>query len=308
MSHLSSTSTTSFLQPTDSSNGNPNGPNTSPTGSPPLILAFLAIGIFSAAMIAVFGWRRVQLGRSDNLWRYGGSIGSDARRATRDSDSAGSADRTTGEKLGKRPVMWEAWADRSCKVGGGDYGGWETTTVRCSSPNSLSPEPPPVFLPPPTDSSPRSSRRRQRLDDITPLSIFRRHYSAHNTSPTVPLSGGQAQPVEKNLNDEMEGGRDVQVFVIIEMPSPTSSRYRHAYILGHHKSPSLYSSFSKSETLVDNSGRLREDLLGIDRDAGQFQYCIGVYTCPWPRTSTSSPTINNESKRIPQSQAEKELA
>lgn len=36
----------------------------SPAGSPPLILAFLAIGLFAAAMVAVFGFRRVQLVRS----------------------------------------------------------------------------------------------------------------------------------------------------------------------------------------------------------------------------------------------------
>jgi hypothetical protein len=36
----------------------------SPAGSPPLILAFLAIGLFAAAMVAVFGFRRVQLVRT----------------------------------------------------------------------------------------------------------------------------------------------------------------------------------------------------------------------------------------------------
>ncbi len=35
----------------------------SPAGSPPLILAFLAIGLFTGAMVVVFGWRRV-FGRS----------------------------------------------------------------------------------------------------------------------------------------------------------------------------------------------------------------------------------------------------
>lgn len=35
----------------------------SPAGSPPLILAFLAIGLFTGAMVIVFGWRRV-FGRS----------------------------------------------------------------------------------------------------------------------------------------------------------------------------------------------------------------------------------------------------
>ncbi|KAF8888566.1 hypothetical protein BD779DRAFT_1672241 [Infundibulicybe gibba] len=39
-----------------------------PGGSPPLILAFLAVGLFSAAMIAVFGWRRIQFG---HRWQNG---------------------------------------------------------------------------------------------------------------------------------------------------------------------------------------------------------------------------------------------
>lgn len=39
----------------------------STSGSPPLILAFLAIGLFSAALIFVFGWRRLQLSRG---WRF----------------------------------------------------------------------------------------------------------------------------------------------------------------------------------------------------------------------------------------------
>ncbi|GLB42166.1 hypothetical protein LshimejAT787_1101810 [Lyophyllum shimeji] len=39
------------------------GPTFSPGASPPLILAFLAIGLFAVSMIGVFGWRRVQYSR-----------------------------------------------------------------------------------------------------------------------------------------------------------------------------------------------------------------------------------------------------
>jgi hypothetical protein len=34
-----------------------------PTASPPLVLAFLAVGLFTAALITVFGCRRVTLGQ-----------------------------------------------------------------------------------------------------------------------------------------------------------------------------------------------------------------------------------------------------
>lgn len=44
------------------STGNDSGSLT-PNSSPPLIVAFLAIGLFMAAMIAIFGWRRLTYGR-----------------------------------------------------------------------------------------------------------------------------------------------------------------------------------------------------------------------------------------------------
>lgn len=39
----------------------------SPSSSPPLVLAFLAIGLFTGAMIFIFAWRRIQLNRG---WRF----------------------------------------------------------------------------------------------------------------------------------------------------------------------------------------------------------------------------------------------
>lgn len=65
--------TTTFMssssQPKPTSNSS--SPNTfSPSSSPPLILAFLAIGLFSAAMAFVF-WRRIQGNRG---WRLTATI------------------------------------------------------------------------------------------------------------------------------------------------------------------------------------------------------------------------------------------
>lgn len=66
----------------------------SPAGSPPLILAFLAIGLFSAAMIVVFGWRRIQFGR----FIIGGPQPSPFRDASK-----------TTFVLPQKPKLWEMW-------------------------------------------------------------------------------------------------------------------------------------------------------------------------------------------------------
>jgi len=65
-----STQTLSSVQPPPTPNPDPDPDPTSqnvfsPSSSPPLILAFLAIGLFSTAMIFIF-WRRIQVNRS---WR-----------------------------------------------------------------------------------------------------------------------------------------------------------------------------------------------------------------------------------------------
>ncbi|KAK0480524.1 hypothetical protein IW261DRAFT_1124931 [Armillaria novae-zelandiae] len=78
-------------QSTDSSNNNNNASFFSPGSSPPLILAFLAIGLFAAAMIAVFGWRRIQFGST-----AGPRAGVDERL----------------RHLGERPKLWDLWTGK----------------------------------------------------------------------------------------------------------------------------------------------------------------------------------------------------
>ncbi|TFK73343.1 hypothetical protein BDN72DRAFT_854794 [Pluteus cervinus] len=96
------------------SNSNGNGANFfSPTTSPPLILAFLAIGLFSVAMIAMFGWRRIQYGRGwaahlrddDELTGFGPS----GTRGTRGLGRGG----LYGEPwFGEKPKLWDLWAEK----------------------------------------------------------------------------------------------------------------------------------------------------------------------------------------------------
>ncbi|KAK0220306.1 hypothetical protein IW262DRAFT_1014301 [Armillaria fumosa] len=78
-------------QSTDSNSNNNNAGFFSPGSSPPLILAFLAIGLFAAAMIAVFGWRRIQFGST-----AGPRAGVDERL----------------RHLGERPKLWDLWTGR----------------------------------------------------------------------------------------------------------------------------------------------------------------------------------------------------
>lgn len=84
-SHLTTSSPTS----TATSNENTNK-GLSLGGSPPLILAFLAIGLLFGAMIAVFGWRRFRLGSTWVIPEPG--------------------PRRVHEPIGKRPELWDVWS------------------------------------------------------------------------------------------------------------------------------------------------------------------------------------------------------
>jgi len=109
-------STSSSRQLDLSVDGDSSSPQ-SPVGSPPLILAFLAIGIFSVAMIAVFGWRRIQfqLGRETGLRGH-----PEQRRSTRGINSAGLADL-------EKPILWEVQVEHDNE--GEEHGFWDNLVV-----------------------------------------------------------------------------------------------------------------------------------------------------------------------------------
>jgi hypothetical protein len=77
---------------TPSSNDNNQG--LSVTGSPPLIVAFLAVGLFLAAMLTIFGWRRVAFGRGF---------------ATHPIGRGGFHAEMKTESFGRRPELWDLW-------------------------------------------------------------------------------------------------------------------------------------------------------------------------------------------------------
>lgn len=66
LTNIQPSSTTSAHKPSATNSVSGNGNVFTRAGSPPLVLAFLSIGLFSAAMVFVFGWRRIQLRR----WRF----------------------------------------------------------------------------------------------------------------------------------------------------------------------------------------------------------------------------------------------
>lgn len=66
----------------------------SPRGSPPLIIAFLAIGLFTIAMLLVCGWQRVRVASGWIL---------PTAAATR----AGGRGNFKGERLGEKPQLWD---------------------------------------------------------------------------------------------------------------------------------------------------------------------------------------------------------
>ena len=79
-----------------------------PTASPPVILAFLAIGLFAAALIALLGYRRVTLERRWLLnQRNGGGLGADVLEI---------------------PRLWDLGSTPGAV---GLDGGWEDIMVRC---------------------------------------------------------------------------------------------------------------------------------------------------------------------------------
>lgn len=120
----SSASGTGIQSTSTATAGHANGQNGaffSPAGSPPLVLAFLAMlaffhghyildfrltytldcllysGLFAAGMIAVFGWRRIRFGRAWAAADVGGGAAATRRKQQLN--------------IGEKPKLWDLWID-----------------------------------------------------------------------------------------------------------------------------------------------------------------------------------------------------
>jgi hypothetical protein len=105
------TTTDAHATPTSTSNADDgNNGGLGVTGSPPLIVAFLAVGLFMAAMLTIFGWRRMVFGRGFVI-----------QPIERDRFFAMS------EYFGEEPELWDLWS-RS-PVGSMDQLEWKQVMV-----------------------------------------------------------------------------------------------------------------------------------------------------------------------------------
>ncbi|EKM77451.1 hypothetical protein AGABI1DRAFT_130531 [Agaricus bisporus var. burnettii JB137-S8] len=250
----------------------------SPIGSPPLILACLAIGIFSAALISVFGWRRVRFTND------GGRRGILGRPEL---DPWSNLKERPG--IGEKPIMWEVWTDRNAKINNMGYGCWRLVmplALHCSPPEPSNHESATeVNLPSlPTASLPTTARRRP-FRGFTVRSLLPLHRRTVTLDPLLPVEAAEYKEEEVSGMAEAAEKKQTQVAIIIEMPSLASSRRRHDHpFLGspeHQKHQSYYSALSKSETLVEAHDKVKDDCLESGFEEGEHEYCIGVHICPW---------------------------
>jgi hypothetical protein len=91
---VSTSTTINAPSPPTASNNGGNNQGSGVTGSPPLIVAFLAVGVFLAAMLTIFGWRRVVFARGLAMQ----PLGRDGFNTPRNT-----------EHLGERPELWDFW-------------------------------------------------------------------------------------------------------------------------------------------------------------------------------------------------------
>jgi len=172
----------SAASPTNSDNGS--GQGLSISGSPPLIVAFLAVGLFLAAMLTIFGWRRVVFGRGFVLQPIVG----DGFHAP------GMAEHHHGEK----PELWDVWTQPP--VGSNEQLKWErimpfSTSIMKSGEESFN------------DAEASGIHTHPRIP--SQLQTIRQYIRRHRKSADEPkIDAGSAQ------------NRTLRVAMAIAMPSP----------------------------------------------------------------------------------------
>jgi len=181
-----STSTSAAASPTSSGNGNGGSQGLSITGSPPLIVAFLAVGLFMTAMLTIFGWRRVVFGRGFVLQPIVG----DRFHAPR-----------TGEySYREKPELWDLWTEPP--VGGKEQLKWERIMPFSASIKKLGGE---------SFDNAQASDIHTHPRIPSQLQTIRQHIRRHMKPKLAD---------EQKVNAVSTQNRTLQVAVAIAMPSP----------------------------------------------------------------------------------------
>ncbi|KAF9476953.1 hypothetical protein BDN70DRAFT_881731 [Pholiota conissans] len=249
------------------------GPNTnfSAAGSPPLILAFLAVGLFSAAMIVVFGWRRFGYGRF--------TIGGLPRTPSMQHRSGESG--KAPFVLPKKPKLWEAWnadevtwaevsgrSEEGREVGGYRDGQWANMMPLSASAvlsdargddstrNTLRHAPD-------SSSPPAPLAADQLMHAFVGLRPFTRRRSPAQSEPITTETTPEKESYEpKSTRTSIAPSRTLQVGVAILLPSPE------------------YPIYIRDRERTNHTGYPQEKTSPRRRKEPP-DYSIGLYDCSW---------------------------
>ncbi|KIJ61577.1 hypothetical protein HYDPIDRAFT_31183 [Hydnomerulius pinastri MD-312] len=187
--------------PTDDGS-DPNGMDIfTSNGSPPLIVAFLAIGLFTVAMVAVFGWRRMSQSRGLVIRPVG-------------------PDRNSKKflVLGEKPLLRDVWT-RTASGTEADETRWENL-MPFAAVLTYPPVAPAVSAPPMKHTAFSNHSPSRAMKEL--LSFARRFYSPVRPPPPPPPA--DEEMVTQSSDEEMwRQGSSMQISVTIAMPAPRAA-------------------------------------------------------------------------------------
>ncbi|PFH49586.1 hypothetical protein AMATHDRAFT_4797 [Amanita thiersii Skay4041] len=288
-----------------------------PGSSPPLIVAFLAIGLFTASMITVFGWRKVQFGVRGSS--RGGGDGPAGGRHMGSSGGggggAGGGGHPFGEPMnrrrhhhhqqqqqnrpwdtwnvGERPKLWDVWVDSDK----GTNVNQETSCNLCwddimpIAVTKLSEEVENVRIPPPTPQRP-GHRYSTTLPGRHRQTTVVEHAPATAAAAAIQrvthflrrlcrrhISGESSTAAPTATHHHHHSQEDDQV----EM-KPVELPYRGLQVAVAILMPSVHHSanVNAGRSLVTSpSDAGGADQISGLRDGSSMVYSIGLYKCPW---------------------------
>ncbi|KAH7910127.1 hypothetical protein BJ138DRAFT_1153642 [Hygrophoropsis aurantiaca] len=247
-----STTSDAASNPTNSPSdtNNPNGIDIFTTnGSPPIIVAFLAIGLFMVAMAAVFGWRRVHGNRGLLVHQV---------RTSRASKKP--------VVLGEKPELWDMWTRTATSTALEDVR-WENIMPFSA-----------VLHRPVKEVSPPEAKKLHSLPAHSPPSglwaqsiVVLQHYF-RSLPPPPPISSEPDEiPPLSSPSESIAPSEDawMQICVTIAMPSPRNQE--------SHGSPSHNGG---SDPLTRAESSMASTSYGLP-EQGLSDYCIGSMAVPW---------------------------